>query len=513
VFRGSFQIGILGALSAIDLMPDLIVGASVGTIMGAALAKLVHAAPDRRTEVLKRLVELFLHVDQRVAKTDRLKRALKELSARTRSVRISPRDVNRAFEWGIKADPGYASLGVPSVLVDAVARALALPRAALARAGRTFGRRDTAGAARALGAALQRYGLPALGIEDPMMGSALLQKELTEVLNEVGGEIGPGRQPFHGCEFYGTTSQLGSEEPVLLGQDEVPNPGAPYSVVEGCLASSAFPVVFRPRRASDLFPGYGRPDERYGDGGMFDNLPFIPAIEILADRQCTFGSRNTDDAVSFLKKRHERLHLFIVGAFDPDPAQTPFEPDSGLVEIWNRSAVLRSNIKTRGVVDQSERVHSQIERLLRGTPAALASVPRRHLDLLLDGAVLSIFPSDEEHLNPTFAFCRTMGLDHDRILRSIANGCFRTLARIAEARQGDGLVAKALQLDDGAMGRRVAEVAWRSQRGSAPECQYFTRDGRPFECPFMQAGSDAIEVRTTCVEDHQHERERPATKA
>src|SRR5205823_7635865 len=36
VFRGSFHIGMLGALLAINLKPDMIVGASVGTLMGAA---------------------------------------------------------------------------------------------------------------------------------------------------------------------------------------------------------------------------------------------------------------------------------------------------------------------------------------------------------------------------------------------------------------------------------------------------------------------------------------------
>jgi len=37
VFRGSFHVGMIGAMHATGLKPDMIVGASVGTLLGAAL--------------------------------------------------------------------------------------------------------------------------------------------------------------------------------------------------------------------------------------------------------------------------------------------------------------------------------------------------------------------------------------------------------------------------------------------------------------------------------------------
>jgi NTE family protein len=37
VFRGAFHIGMLSALRECEIKPDLIVGASVGTLMGGAL--------------------------------------------------------------------------------------------------------------------------------------------------------------------------------------------------------------------------------------------------------------------------------------------------------------------------------------------------------------------------------------------------------------------------------------------------------------------------------------------
>jgi len=40
VFRGAFHIGMLGAMLALKMKPDLIVGASVGTLMGAVLGEL-----------------------------------------------------------------------------------------------------------------------------------------------------------------------------------------------------------------------------------------------------------------------------------------------------------------------------------------------------------------------------------------------------------------------------------------------------------------------------------------
>ena len=48
---------------------------------------------------------------------------------------------------------------------------------------------------------------------------------------------------------------------------------------------------------------------------------------------------------------------------------------------------------------------------------------------------MPVYPADEDHLNGTYEFCAAMGMDRDRIRRSIADGCFQTLIGIARAQE------------------------------------------------------------------------------
>ena len=65
-----------------------------------------------------------------------------------------------------------------------------------------------------------------------------------------------------------------------------------YDFIMAGLSSSAFPSVFAPRTESDVVPGRGKSDVYFADGGMFDNLPFMPAIEILREVQCSDRTGN-----------------------------------------------------------------------------------------------------------------------------------------------------------------------------------------------------------------------------
>jgi hypothetical protein len=53
-----------------------------------------------------------------------------------------------------------------------------------------------------------------------------------------------------------------------------------------------------------------------------------------------------------------------------------------------------------------------------------------------------VFPASVYHLNGTFAFCKAMNLDADRVCTSIADGCYQTLRALsreqAEASQEGG---------------------------------------------------------------------------
>jgi predicted acylesterase/phospholipase RssA len=92
---------------------------------------------------------------------------------------------------------------------------------------------------------------------------------------------------------------------------------------------------------------FRRRDVFYGDGGLFDNLPFIPAMQILRDvRQkkldSALGEGNWREK---LLRHHRSPDLFLVGALDvkqqPDSQQTY----DALTDIWNRAGSLGDNEK------------------------------------------------------------------------------------------------------------------------------------------------------------------------
>ena len=57
-FAGSFHIGMIGAMQALEMTPDLIVGASVGTLMGGALAAIRNSPQEsQQYRLLARLTE------------------------------------------------------------------------------------------------------------------------------------------------------------------------------------------------------------------------------------------------------------------------------------------------------------------------------------------------------------------------------------------------------------------------------------------------------------------------
>jgi predicted acylesterase/phospholipase RssA len=109
VFRGAFHIGVLAAMYEAELYPDLVIGASVGTLMGGALCRMTASEPKTAPQVLADLTKLFTNVDKKVALTFTLKNAAKQLAIRARCIRLSPADLARKIEQGSKGRPRLCS--------------------------------------------------------------------------------------------------------------------------------------------------------------------------------------------------------------------------------------------------------------------------------------------------------------------------------------------------------------------------------------------------------------------
>lgn len=488
VFRGSFHVGMIGAMYATRLKPDVIVGASVGTLLGAALGSMFSSGEEQAAEKLRRLTSLFLEVDRRVALTKALKAAVKDLGIRSRgaSMDLSPNALRRMVRAGSRRDPGIAVTGAPPALIDAISDLFLIPYRATARIAAEFVAGHVSRAMNTFWTQIKTETIDRLGIHDALIGSSLLERETRLVLGDVPADVQPFLEPSR-IAFFATAVNLATEWLTILGAEPA---ASRYDLIEALLASSAFPMAFAPRRASALYPGSGRRDVLYGDGGMFDNLPFLPAFEVLrevqADRlQSTRGRGLWREE---LVRRHRQPDLFLTGALNVRQTDDPAEAYDSLRKIAARATSLEDNEKIYGMERTCRQIDRQLGRLSpapRPGDADLNADQEEYLNGIVNAAVLPVYPADAGHLNGTYEFCGTMGMDVVKIRRSIADGCFQTMLAIARGQeQGpESMAARSLGALT-AMGRvpRLTFEHGRAEQSGA--CPFFRVKGQPLACPF-----------------------------
>jgi predicted acylesterase/phospholipase RssA len=505
VFRGSFHVGMIGAMHATGLKPDMIVGASVGTLLGAALGSMYSSSGQQAGVKLRRLTNLFVEVDQRVALTKTLKAAIKDIGIRSRgaSMNLSPNVLRKMVRAGSRQDPGSAITGAPPALIDAISDLFLIPYRATARIAAEFVAGHVTRATHTFWTQIRTETIDRLGIHDALIGSSLLERETRLVLGDVSQDVQPFLEHSR-IAFFATAVNLVTEWITILGSQLNADR---YDLIEALLASSAFPMAFAPRRASALYPGVGRRDVFYGDGGMFDNLPFVPAFEILREvqtdhLQSTLGQGRWREE---LVRRHREPDLFLVGALNI--RQTEDEPDAydSLRKIAARAISLEDNEKIYGMERTSIQLDRQLGQLRADAEPGDAGLPKEqeeYLNGIVNAAVMPVYPADADHLNGTYEFCAAMGMDREKIRRSIADGCFQTMLGIAKA-QEEGPYSMT--------GRSIAAL---TTLGRVPEiviqrkppakhygrCPYFKVAGQSIPCPFEGVHG----IYRTCREDLVH---------
>jgi hypothetical protein len=176
-------------------------------------------------------------------------------------------------------------------------------------------------------------------------------------------------------------------------------------------------------------------------------------------------------------------------------------------------------VKIRAFERGTTRIHAQIERLLRAPAATTARLDPGFLNGIVDAGVLPIFPADDQHLNPTYAFCRTLGLTRERVLRSIANGCFQSFATLADMQRPAEQSVAATSVQNLVRLKRLPRVDVTANPAvQPPTCPYFRVDPvgagawAAVTCPFAAstAGDASLGVYETCTADALHRRERAA---
>lgn len=532
VFRGSFHAGMLACLLSTDIRPDVIVGASVGTLMGGALGAMLTARnADGQMDyslslrLLSELVDALIYVDKRIAFTRVLKTAIRDFGIRARGIKLSPNQIRRMVKRGSQRDPGYAATGAPPALIDGISNLLFIPHTATAWIAAQFVAGHVTQAMKKLLKEMKKETLKRLDIEYALMGVSLLEPTARKLLGVNCGIPLDVTQPFLAdrIALFATTTNLLKETTFLLGRELI-GEGESFDFVQGALASSAFPAIFAPRHGSDIFPGTGQTNVLFSDGGMFDNLPFIPTIELMAAVQqahCT-----NSDPMTFLAQRHASPDLFIAGSLNIPPEEDEYHDGDfdDLLTIHRRASSLKDNIKIRAFQEAADAIHDQVSLLVEKVPNgdSFDDETRKLINGVVEAEILPVFPIDREHLNPTYAFCASVGLKRDRVEKSIVNGCFQTFAALASAqlaeplpelrqakRSIDVLVRPAALEGQTPRARRIPIIRWRpkGKKISDGQCPYFVHsrpqrekrlpghgsveaaDSQPqtFPCPFFEA--------------------------
>lgn len=503
VFRGATHIGVLGAMQGMQVKPDLVVGASVGSLMGGALAAMSTLKNQQSFSLLGDLTHSFLAVDHKVALTSTLKNAARIIGVQARAVRVSPHQITSSFRRGASGDPTIGTIGAPAALLDAISQLFLIPYSDTSEIAAKYSAGHIAIGTDAFLRALRAETLDRLKIRYCLMGTSLIEPLARTLLG--GGKLDLRQdQPFHtkahSTSTFQTTTNLNRQRSMLLGRDYLTRAES-YDYVQAALASSAFPAVFKPVREALLVPGFGRMNQLFSDGGMFDNLPFLPAIEILAQVQQDHIRSSGVSPSDALRKRHKRPDLIIAGALDVSATNSTKAAFANRSEIQKRASSLKNNLKIDAFINSSNIVYDLISDCLD----RYNNGGRVHDPSLVEGAVnagvLKIEPAHENYINPTFAFARTTGLKPKRVAKAVAHGCFQTLHSFCkppnEGTSGDVLrrSLKALRKDG-----RVPKVRFASSRKTpSGQCPYFTINGKPHPCPFAAEESNGNGRRTRMV--------------
>jgi len=488
VFRGVHQVGVINALSEVGIRPDVVAGSSVGAIT-AAMAARVFADGDSakdRADPIRRLAATYMAID-RLILTDRFADFVRTFTVRGAQTRFSLYTADRTFRR-YDAD-GSDRFGKQMREVAAGLERLfwvsPFELLALIKALRL---QQTPRAERLVRRYLQEI-LDRSGVGGELLGTEPLQLLIREhVLRGLDGDPGKVAEEasidafFERAEilFLATATNLDRGRLEVLGHRQVAtDPRFRVSLLQGLLASSAFPAVFRPRRAREVTPGASA-DDLLADGGVMDNLPLDAVTQYL---------RLASDA-DLVEKRPETPHLLFSASLEPDvgtlaPAEARSVGESW-VRILRRSGRLGYNQKLALYENAQTAMRRIFERsTLDGMRAAGDFTP-------LDLEVVTVRP---RWLCGTFAFHPMLGFRRLDQARSIAHGCAATLHRLAEVDEASlrGWRIEPDTLPQPAGGAREWPVVDRKAASRNGFCWY--RPG--VRCPFSRqalTGSSLPEV-------------------
>lgn len=453
VFRGVFHMGVMNALNQVGLVPDVVAGSSVGSIVAAMIAQ-VFSNPTSREREIAHLAATFMSIDKLVL-TDRFADFIRRLTLRAAETKFSLRDLDLLFRR--YDDENAARFNQRLRVVSAGLERLSyLSPFELLQLTRDLRLDQYATFFKTLVDDVQEF-LDRYGIGGELLGAEPLALLIQNHVLSGRRAKARGRddlfESFRDCGIFflatATNLELGALE--ILGESNLASAAEP-SLLYGLLASSAFPGIFRPRHSWEIFR---RASEmhHYIDGGVIDNLP-LDGVARFLDR----ASRATPRSIARRPKvKGESVpHLIFTASLEIDPG---VEADvdnlvGDCLRLWKRAKTLKYNKK----ID----AFASTQRDIRTITKAL-NPP----DPLLDLHVMNVKP---KWLCGTFGFHPMLGFRRAKQARSIAHGCASTLATIYRTKISSPLHAKWLD----AWGIRTGldfdaeSISFLDEEGTAP---------------------------------------------
>jgi predicted acylesterase/phospholipase RssA len=418
VFRGVFHVGVLNALNEMHVQPDVVAGASVGSIIAAMIARVLTDEDRGRPLRIARLAATFLAIDKLIL-TDRLADAVRRLTLRGGQTHFSLYDLDRVFRrYEVGSAEGFAARA--RKIAAGVERLFYISPFELKTLAQAYREDDLQTVKHDLLEDAADF-LFRSGIGDEILGSEplriLIEHHVIHGLNDHidirDVPLNDFKSKEHQLSFFATVTNMTRGKLELLRSDAGRKHKA--SLLFSLLSSSAFPAVFRPRSSWEVYRE-PRDLEQFIDGGVIDNLPLDSVTEYL---DSVLSNRWRRPKVTIDSNPEEVPHLLFTASLEVDKTCMPLGgwDLEQTRRSWRR---LRARAKTftyNRKVDAYARVQRDIRRIHREHPTG----PKKKAPL--DLHVLAVKP---RWLCGTFGFHPMLGFKRWKQAASIAHGCAST---------------------------------------------------------------------------------------
>lgn len=431
VFRGVYQMGVVNALNVLGIKPDLIAGASVGSITAAMVAKVFSEKDlEKRRSNIAELASVYLTLDK-IMLTDRFSDFVRELTIRAAQTNFSINDADHLFR---KYDHNNSIRFTRRArnVVAGIERLFYVNPFQLRKLVYASRNRNSAAALKQVQSYVQQW-LDRMQVGKQLLGAEPLRLLIDHyVLDFPEGDKAHARTPVpidtflkqSQIAFLATATNLTAGKLEVLGDDQRETTDLPWqrpALREALLVSSAFPGVFRPRWSWELRPtSCDEAQAQFMDGGTIDNLPIQPTVDFLAkaaaDGQTTFRPRAAG-------------HLILAASLRSDPEADNARNGAGGPEpYWptlNRQA---GRLKYNKKIDTYGKAASDLRRIWEYFKDQPIDDSDGRVNLL-DLEVVTVKPN---WTCGTFGFHPMLGFRRENQARSIAHGCSTTLIKMGE---------------------------------------------------------------------------------